>query len=404
MSVAEPAGHTPMMAQYLRIKAEHPDTLLFYRMGDFYELFLDDAKRAHRLLDITLTARGASNGQPIAMAGVPVHAVDAYLGKLVRLGESVAICEQVGEVGAQKGPVERKVVRIVTPGTLTESDLLADKSDSVLLAVSRRRDAFGLAWTALTKGEIGLAECGERELPGWLARLAPAEVLVDRDLPANSLDRNVATTTRRPEWHFDAALGARKLCAQLRIASLASHGAGDLALAHAAAAALLAYAEHTQGQALAHVRRLSVQRSSDLIELPPATHRNLELTKTLRGHDAPTLLSLLDVCATGMGSRALRDWLTQPQRDRRVASDRLDAIQALLGADLEAVRGSLRHLSDVERIGARIALRQVRPCAALSPPSAAPCSRCWPRPCRRPTRSRPCSAPTWRRCADRCAT
>jgi DNA mismatch repair protein MutS len=361
MNAPEPVGHTPMMAQYLRIKAEHPDTLLFYRMGDFYELFLDDARKAHRLLDITLTARGASNGQPIAMAGVPVHAVDAYLGKLVRLGESVAICEQVGEVGLHKGPVERKVVRIVTPGTLTESDLLADKSDSVLLAVARRRDAFGLAWTALTRGEIGLAECSERELGGWLARLAPAEVLVDRDLPAHALDPALTATTRRPEWHFDPGLGARKLCAQLRVASLAAHGAADLDLAHAAAAALLAYAEHTQGRALAHVHRLAVQRSSDLIDLPPATHRNLELTKTLRGHESPTLLSLLDVCATGMGSRALRHWLTQPQRDRRVATDRHDAIRALLGADVGALRATLRHLSDVERIGARIALRQVRP-------------------------------------------
>src|SRR5450755_2318032 len=209
--------HTPMMAQYLRIKAEHPDTLVFYRMGDFYELFLDDAKRAHRLLDITLTARGASNGAPIPMAGVPVHAVDTYLARLVKLGESVAICEQVGEVGAAKGPVERKVVRIVTPGTLTESDLLAEKSDAVLLAVGRVRERFGLAWTALSNGEIGLAECAERELASWLARLAPAEILVERDLPAGSSDGATSTTiTRRPAWQFDSALGARKLCAQLR--------------------------------------------------------------------------------------------------------------------------------------------------------------------------------------------
>ena len=361
MNAGQPSTHTPMMAQYLRIKAEHPDTLLFYRMGDFYELFLDDAKRAHRLLDITLTARGASNGQPIPMAGVPVHAVDAYLAKLVRAGESVAICEQVGEVGAGKGPVERKVVRIVTPGTLTESDLLAEKSDAVLLAIARRRDVYGLAWTALSNGEIGLAECSERELPGWLARLAPAEVLVDRDLPPNTLDPATTTTTRRPEWHFDPALGTRKLCAQLRVASLAALGAADLMAAQAAVAALLTYAEHTQGQALAHVQRLSVQRSRDLIDLPPATHRNLELTRTLRGQEAPTLLSLLDLCATGMGSRTLRQWLTQPPCDRRVATDRHDAVEALLGADLEGLRASLRHLSDVERIGARIGLGQVRP-------------------------------------------
>ena len=358
---ADLAAHTPMMQQYLRIKAEHPDTLLFYRMGDFYELFHDDAKKAHRLLDITLTARGASAGAPIPMAGVPVHAADAYLARLVRLGESVAICEQVGEVGAGKGPVERKVVRIVTPGTLTESALLAEKTDAVLLAVARGDGRYGLAWAALSQGEIGLAECSERELPGWLARLAPAEVVVDVDLPAGCIDPATTTSTRRPAWQFDFGLGERTLCAQLRVASLAAFGAADLRLAQAAAGALLAYAEHTQGRALGHLRRLSVQRSSDLIELPPTTHRNLELVRTLRGHDAPTLFSLLDRCATGMGSRALRQWLTQPLRERRVASDRHDAIDALHAGNLAALRDSLRHRADVERIGARIALRQARP-------------------------------------------
>src|SRR5215207_8489188 len=236
-----------MMQQYLRIKAEHPDTLLFYRMGDFYELFYDDAKRAHRLLDITLTSRGASAGAPIPMAGVPVHAVETYLARLVKLGESVAICEQIGEVGAAKGPVERKVVRIVTPGTLTEADLLAEKSDAVLVAVARHAQRFGLAWTALSNGEIGLAECAEAELAGWLARIAPAEAIVDRDLPPGSVDA-ATTVTRRPPWQFDAALGCRALCKQLRVASLAAFGADELAAAHAAAGALLAYAEHTQGR------------------------------------------------------------------------------------------------------------------------------------------------------------
>jgi DNA mismatch repair protein MutS len=350
-----------MMQQYLRIKAEHPDTLLFYRMGDFYELFLDDAKRAHRLLNITLTARGASNGAPIPMAGVPVHAVDTYLARLVKLGESVAICEQVGEVGAAKGPVERKVVRIVTPGTLTESDLLAEKSDAVLLAIGRVRERFGLAWTALSNGEIGLAECAEGELASWLARLAPAEILIDRELPPASTDNAAPTITRRPAWQFDSMLGARKLCAQLRVASLAAFGAAELTAAHAAASALLAYAEHTQGRALAHVQRLVVQRTSDLIELPPVTHRNLELTRTLRGRDAPTLLSTIDRCVSGMGSRALRLWLTQPLRERRVAVDRHDGVAALLDGNLADLREALKQVADVERIGARIALRQVRP-------------------------------------------
>jgi DNA mismatch repair protein MutS len=361
MNAAEPVGHTPMMAQYLRIKADHPETLLFYRMGDFYELFLDDAKKAARLLDITLTSRGASAGAPIPMAGVPVHAVETYLARLVRLGESVAICEQVGEVGLGKGPVERKVVRIVTPGTLTESDLLADKSDAVLLAIAQRRTTFGLAWTALSNGEIGLTECSEGELAGWIARLAPAEILIAADLPEDACDTGSLTLTRRPEWQFDSSLGARKLLAQLRVATLAGFAAENLPAAHAAAAALLSYAEHTQGRALAHVHRLTVQSAGDLIDLPPTTHRNLELTRTLRGQEAPTLLSTLDGCCTGMGSRALRHWLTQPLRERRVATQRHEAIAALHATGLDDLRGALRHLADVERITARIALRQARP-------------------------------------------
>ncbi|HZW72247.1 MAG TPA: DNA mismatch repair protein MutS, partial [Caldimonas sp.] len=313
-----------MMQQYLRIKADHPETLVFYRMGDFYEVFYDDAKRAHRLLNITLTSRGASAGEPIPMAGVPVHAVETYLARLVRLGESVAICEQVGEVGATKGPVERKVVRIVTPGTITESDLLAEKSDAVLAAVARHGQRWGLAWTALSNGEIHLAECSDGELAGWIARIAPAELIADRELPVGIVDPQQTTLTRRPPWQFDTALGERTLCARLGTASLAAFGAEALAGAHAAAGALLAYAEHTQGRALAHVHRVSVQRTSELIELPPVTHRNLELTRTLRGRDAPTLLSTIDLCVTGMGSRALRLWLTQPLRERRIAIDRHD--------------------------------------------------------------------------------
>ena len=361
MNESSPIGHTPMIQQFLRIKAEHPQTLLFYRMGDFYELFYDDAKEAHRLLSITLTTRGASGGEPVLMAGVPVHAADTYLARLVKMGRSVAICEQVGEVGANKGPVERKVVRVVTPGTLTESDLLADKSDAVLLAIACRQGRFGLAWTALSNGEIGLAECSEAELASWLARIAPAELLVDRDLPAGLIEAGAIAVTRRPDWQFDSALGVRTLCAQLRVATLAGFAADDVAIAHAAAAALLAYAEHAQGRALAHVQRLTVLRTSELIDLPPQTHRNLELTRTLRGHDAPTLFSTLDRCATGMGSRTLRHWLIEPRRDRRVAGDRHDAIAALLQGGVDDLREALRHLADVERIGARIALRQVRP-------------------------------------------
>ncbi len=361
MSEPDFAAHTPMMQQYLRIKAEYADTLVFYRMGDFYELFFDDARRANQLLDITLTSRGQSAGEPIAMAGVPVHALETYLARLIRLGEAVAICEQVGDVATAKGPVERKVVRVVTPGTLTDSALLADKADSLLLALSPLGATWGLAWLAVSSGQLGLSECSERELPGWLARLAAAETLVDRDRAPPALQQVKTAVTHRPSWQFDVALGQRKLCQQLGVASLAGFDAQELKAAQAAAAALLSYAEHTQGQALAHVRTLQVERASELIALPPATQRNLELVQTLRGDDAPTLLSLLDTCRSGMGSRALRQWLTRPLRARAVARQRHDAIDALLTGGFEPLRDALRSVSDVERITARIALRQVRP-------------------------------------------
>ena len=389
-----------MMQQYLRIKAEFPDTLVLYRMGDFYELFYDDARKANRLIDITLTVRGQSAGAPVVMAGVPVHAVETYLAKLIRLGESVAICEQVGEVGAGKGPVERKVVRVVTPGTLIDAELLAERADALLLAVVMGKDArtvpgkvstpdatpCALAWVGLSSGKLGLTECTARELPGWLARLQPAEILFDRErvppalqglLNAGSASATSAhagthagahgvALTARPTWQFDAGLGLRKLCAQLQVQHLQSWGAQDMPLAHAAAAALLSYAEHTQGRALAHVASMEVPRASELLDLPPTTLRNLELVQTLRGEGAPTLLSLLDTCRTGMGSRALRQWLTQPLRDRSVARARHDAVATLLappahGQGFEALREALRQMSDVERINARVALRQVRP-------------------------------------------
>jgi DNA mismatch repair protein MutS len=353
--------HTPMMQQYLRIKAEFADTLVFYRMGDFYELFFDDARKANRLLDITLTSRGQSAGEPVVMAGVPVHAVDGYLAKLIKMGEAVAICEQIGDVATAKGPVERKVMRVVTPGTVTDTELLADKTDAVLVAAAKIGKTVGLAWLALTSGELGLTECSESELGAWLARLSAAEVLVDRDcVPAPLLQTRV-TLTHRPAWQFDAALGLRKLCEQFHVASLAGFNAQDLRCAQAAAAALLSFAEHTQGQSLAHVRTLNVQRASDLLDLPPTTHRNLELTQTLRGESAPTLLSVLDTCRTGMGSRALRHWLSHPLRDRTIATRRHDAIEALQAASVESLRDALRGISDVERTTARVALRQVRP-------------------------------------------
>ena len=356
-----------MMAQYLRLKADFPDTLLFYRMGDFYEMFYADAERAAGLLDITLTTRGQSAGAPIPMAGVPFHSVDGYLARLIKLGESVAICEQVGDVATAKGPVERKVVRVVTPGTLTDTELLADKSESLLLAVQPgARGRTGLAWLAVTQGQVHLAECGADELAGWIDRIAPSELLLSQDAPP-ALEKALAqggraALTRRPAFQFDAPLGRRKLLEQLQAASLTAWNADELPHAHAAAAALLAYAEHTQGRALTHVRSLVVERAGELIELPASTRRNLELVQTLRGEDAPTLLSLLDTCMTGMGSRRLKSWLLAPARDRAQASARLAAIGALREGGLgQKLRAELKGTSDVERITARIALMQVRP-------------------------------------------
>jgi DNA mismatch repair protein MutS len=371
-------NHTPMMQQYLALKAGYPDTLLLYRMGDFYEVFWQDAEKASRLLDITLTQRGQSAGQPVLMAGVPFHALESYLGRLIKMGESVAIAEQVGDVATAKGPVERKVVRVVTPGTLTDSELLSDKSESLLLAVHQgKRARCGLAWLSVTQGRVFLAECTVEELGGWLARIAPSELLYSGgatqrfEQQLQQLRQSGACTcplAPRPDWQFDSALGERKLLEATGAATLQAWGAQDLAQAHAAAAALLHYAEHTQGRQLTHIHSIQVQRGSELIDLPASTRRNLELVKTLRGEDAPTLFSLLDTCMTGMGSRLLKTWLLEPRRERAEASARLAATRALRGdaaspgpAPWSWLREQLKGVSDAERITARIALRQVRP-------------------------------------------
>ena len=363
-----PVEHSPMMTQYFGLKADYPDTLLFYRMGDFYELFFADAEKAARLLNITLTQRGQSAGQPVVMAGVPFHSVDTYLARLIKLGESVAICEQVGEVTG-KGPVERKVVRVVTPGTLTDLELLSDKSESMLLAVHQGpRNTCGLAWLSVTQGEVHLAECAVDDLAQWVLRIAPGEIIFSAGTTPAFEARlrgaplaGAVSVSVRPDWQFDAGLGEKKLLAQLQAASLAPWQAQDLSQAHAAAAALLGYAEHTQGQALTHIQSVRVQRSDELIDLPPTTRRNLELTQTLRGEDQPTLFSLLDTCMTGMGSRLLKNWLLEPRRDRGEAQQRLNAISTLRAGVWRQLREQLKGSTDVERITARIALRQVRP-------------------------------------------
>ncbi|RDU97877.1 DNA mismatch repair protein MutS [Trinickia dinghuensis] len=365
------AKHTPYMQQYLRIKADHPGTLLFFRMGDFYELFFDDAEKAARLLDLTLTQRGASGGNPIKMAGVPYHAVEQYLAKLVKFGESAAICEQIGDPATSKGPVERKVVRIVTPGTLTDAALLSDKNDLYLLAACPAHNkrgvttAIGLAWLNLASGALRLAEVAPGEVGEALERIRPAEVLV-ADGAADLVPGTAAgTLTRVPAWHFDVASGVQRLCDQLNVASLDGFGAEGLTSACGAAGAVLLYAAATQGQQLRHVRSLKVETESEYIGLDPATRRNLELTETLRGGESPTLCSLLDTCCSTMGSRLLRHWLHHPPRAAIVAQSRQQAIGALLdaphGTSLDMLRGALRKIADVERITGRLALLSARP-------------------------------------------
>jgi DNA mismatch repair protein MutS len=347
------ATHTPMMQQWLRIKADHPDILVFYRMGDFYELFYDDAEKGSRLLDLTLTQRGQSAGEPVKMAGVPVHSVESYLAKLVRLGESVAIAEQIGDPATAKGPVDRQVTRIVTPGTLTDSELLDDKSENVLLSISRDKSTIGLAWLSLASGALRVAEIAPQALENELRRIGPAEILASEDLGGYF-------TTKLPAWHFDVEAGKKRLLKQLGAGTLAGFGVEDMTLAIGACGGLLEYAAKTQGQALAHVTAVTAERAGEYLRLDAATRRNLELTETLRGEPAPTLFSLLDECACGMGSRLLRHWLHHPLRDRKALEARHHAVACLLERSAAAQK-VLRGFSDVERITSRVALRNARP-------------------------------------------
>ncbi|MCS6785903.1 MAG: DNA mismatch repair protein MutS, partial [Thiobacillaceae bacterium] len=363
MEAAEIGQHTPMMQQYLRIKAQYPQMLLFYRMGDFYELFYDDAERAARLLDITLTTRGVSAGAPIRMAGVPVAAVEQYLARLVRLGESVAICEQVGDPKTAKGPVERRVVRIVTPGTLTDEALLEATRDAPLLAIVPGRQSLALAWLILASGDFRAAEVRPERLAEVLARLAPAELLLPEGFEHPALDGLAAAITRRPDWQFDAQRGRRLLCEHFGVRELAAFGVENQPGLLAAAGLLLEYAGQTQQQALTHVTRLLLERDDQYVGLDAAARRTLELTETLRGERAPTLFSELNQCVTGMGGRLLRQWLHHPLRQVGERLRRLAVIGALLeDAPLRrSVRDRLKDLADVERIAARVALRSARP-------------------------------------------
>ena len=363
MSAVETSQHTPLMRQYFAAKAEYPDTLVLFRMGDFYELFYDDARKAARLLDITLTQRGASAGAPIPMAGVPYHAVEGYLAKLVKLGESVAICEQIGDPAAAKGLVERKVVRVVTPGTVTDAALLEERRDNLLLAIAAGRSNYGLAWIDLSTGRFLLSEVADAEaLAAELARLAPAETLVGEDVAWPAFVIALPGLRKRAPWHFDATTAQRELARFFGTRDLSGYGVDGSSLAVAAAGALLGYVEETQKSALPHLAGLAVENADETVAMDAATRRNLELDTHASGNRDFTLLGVLDGSITPMGARLLRRWLHRPLRRRDVLQHRQQAIEALLDQRrFEPLREILRGVGDLERILARVALRSARP-------------------------------------------
>ncbi len=357
--------HTPMMQQYLRIKAQHPDVLLFYRMGDFYEMFYDDARRAAQLLDIALTQRGASAGAPIPMAGVPAVTLDGYLAKLVRKGESVAICEQRGEPGKVKGPMEREVVRIVTPGTLTDEALLDERRDNLLAGVCGSNGRFGLAWLDLSAGRFSIMElAGLPALEAEIERLRPAELLApdDEGLLAHSPGLKDRPWRARPPWHFDTESATRALTEQFHTRDLAGFGCADKPLGIAAAGALLAYVRETQKSVLPHLLSITTEERDAALIMDPATRRNLELDESLAGKPEMTLAGVFDRTATAMGGRMLRRWLHRPLRDREILRMRYDAVATLMrSGEYAALAEPLKAIGDLERIVARIALRSARP-------------------------------------------
>ena len=362
MSKAKQSEHTPMMRQYLGIKAEYPDTLVFYRMGDFYELFFDDAKRAAQLLDITLTARGKTAGQPIPMAGIPYHAVDGYLARLIKLGESVAICEQTGDPALSKGPVERKVVRVVTPGTVTDEALLSARDASLLVSVASDGDVFGIAALELSAGRFVVQQVdNEADLVSELTRLHPAELLVSEMESTRSCFSGWATRAR-PPWHFDAVSAEEDLTRLFGTRDLAAFGCEHLPLAIGAAGCAMQYLKDTQQSALPHITSMAVEHRGDSLLMDAATRRNLELESSLSGQDQHTLTGVLDSTVTAMGGRLLRRWVNRPLRDHTVLNGRLDCVEALGHSQLtDEVREQLSGIVDIERIVARIALKSARP-------------------------------------------
>ncbi|MGB8339087.1 MAG: DNA mismatch repair protein MutS [Burkholderiales bacterium] len=352
--------HTPMMQQYLRIKEDYPDMLMFYRMGDFYELFFDDAERAAKLLDITLTSRGASAGVPIKMAGVPYHAAEQYLAKLVKLGESIAICEQIGDPATSKGPVERKVARIVTPGTLTDSALLTENKDSLLMAVYPLGESLGLAWLNLANGYFRVKQIASTQIASELERLQPAELLAPQEY---EIVGTRCVVKKLSAYQFDAGMAERALKAHFGVHELHGFGIESSPAIIGAAGALLEYTRRTQQGALPHITGLTLEHASEYVLMDAATRRNLEISETLRGEASPTLLSQIDSCAGNMGSRLTRHWLHHPLRNRVTLKLRHDAVSVIAQNDgaQKKLRDALRHIADIERITGRIALKSARP-------------------------------------------
>ena len=353
---------TPMMRQYHGLKAQHPDMLLFYRMGDFYELFFEDAEKASRLLGITLTHRGSSNGQPIKMAGVPYHAAEGYLAKLAKLGEAVAICEQVGDPATSKGPVERQVARILTPGTLTDTALLDESRDNQLLSIYQADGVVGLARLNLASGALILSEIAIGLLAQELERIGPSEILLSEDFQHAAINISKVAKKRLSPWQFDFDSAFNTLTKQMTTYDLNGFGCANLKSAICAAGALLDYVKHTQRTTLPHINAISVEATSEYLQLDAATRRNLEIDMTLRGEASPTLYSLLNTTQTAMGARLLRHWLHNPLQDRNLVIKRHEAIAELIQLDrVSSINHALKAVGDIERITARIALKTARP-------------------------------------------
>ncbi len=355
--------NTPMMQQYLRIKSQHPDTLVFYRMGDFYELFFDDAKKAAELLDITLTSRGKSSGQPIPMAGIPYHAAEAYVARLIKQGESVVFCEQIGDPATSKGPVERKVVRTVTPGTVTDEALLEDRKDNFLVSIAVSAQTYGISCLDLTSGKFILQEVkSEEQLLSEIERLDPAELLFSEDLALPIQLKELKGLCRRPPWHFELESSTQLILKQFNIHNLSGFGCENLTLAICAAGCLLQYVKDTQQSALPHIQGISIERSDDSIALDASSRRNLELDTHPSGQLKFTLFGVLDKTSTAMGSRCLRRWLNRPLRSQMILKGRYACINSFLQNHLyEDIQTLLHQVGDIERISSRIALKSARP-------------------------------------------